>query len=241
MDNLIITFSAAIKIFILDIVLCGDNIGVIALATRNLPKEHIKKASALGIFLSVILRMFFASVITFIIAIQWLPIKLFGGIILIKITWDFLKSQKEQEDIHVKSSDKFWGAVLSILVADISMSLDNVLAIGAAAKGDTKLIVFGLLFSIPILFLGSQFVSKLMAKYTMAVYVGGSILAHTSTSMILEDRFVSKYITHTAAFIIPIAAAAIVLIYGIYGILKKKQHSKNLKEEMRILSVTGKK
>jgi YjbE family integral membrane protein len=235
MNSIIVTLTAAIKIFILDIVLCGDNVGVIALATRNLSKEHVKKASAVGIFLSVVLRMFFASIITLIIAIQWLPVKLVGGIILVKITWDFIKPQQESEDIHVKQADKFWTAVLSILIADLTMSLDNVLAIASAAKGDIKLIILGLTFSIPILFFGSQFVTMLMRKYIIVVYIGGSILAHTSFSMILEDKLISKYLNPTVGFLIPILAALVVFVYGLY-IMRKNKKENEADEDERLSS-----
>lgn len=235
MNSIIVTLTAAIKIFMLDIILCGDNVGVIALATRNLSKKNVKKATAVGIFFSVILRIFFASIITLIIAIQWLPVKIVGGIILVKITWNFIKPQQESEDIRVKQGDKFWTAVLSILIADLTMSLDNVLAIASAANGDIKLIILGLSFSIPILFFGSQFVTMLMRKYIIVVYIGGSILAHTSFSMILEDKLISKHLNPTVGFLIPMLAALVVFVYGLF-MVRKNKNEKEADEYERLSS-----
>ncbi len=207
-----------IQILLLNLVLSGDNIGVIALATRNLPKEFARKASMIGISVAIILRIIFACMVVWILEIQWLPIKLVGGLLLVKITWDFIKPQEEEQHVNVKQSDKFMVAVVSIIIADLTMSLDNVLAIASAAKDNMILMVFGLLLSIPVLFFGSQFVVELMKKYLIVVYIGGAILAHTAFNMIMEDSFVAKYSSHALSLILPLAAGVSVILYGIYEI-----------------------
>ena len=215
MDNLIISLAAAFQIAMLDIVLCGDNIGVIALATKNLSEAHAKKASAIGVIIAVLLRIIFASLITFIIAIQWLPIKLVGGLLLIKITFNLLKPIDEIENVQVTSSLKFFDAIKSIIIADATMSLDNVLAIAGAAQGNIVLIVFGLLFNIPIILYGSRYVAKVMSKHPIVIYIGGAVLAHTALKMLLEDNLINGYIPAQLLSIIPIIAAILVLLYGI--------------------------
>ena len=132
MDNLIPSLIGAAQITLLDIVLSGDNIGVIALATRKLPKHLARKASAVGVFGAVLLRIIFASLITYILMIEWLPIRLVGGIILIKITWNFIKSDTKEEDCNIQPANKFMSAIFSIILADVTMSFDNVLAIAGA-------------------------------------------------------------------------------------------------------------
>jgi YjbE family integral membrane protein len=140
-----------LQITMLDLALSGDNIGVIALATKNLPEKYAKKASVSGVIAAVLLRITFACFVTAIINIQWLPIKLIGGLLLVKITWDFIKPQEEEENTSVKVANRFWEAVWIIVIADVSMSLDNVLAIAGAANGNLWLIVFGILLNIPFI------------------------------------------------------------------------------------------
>lgn len=218
------------QITLLDFTLSGDNIGVIALATKNLPESIAKKARVTGAAAAILLRILFACGITYILAIEWLPIKLVGGLLLVKITWDFVKPHNEtHEDESVKESSKFWDAIWVIVLADISMSLDNVLAIAAAANGNLLLIIFGILLNIPIIIFGSKLVADLMTKHKIVIYIGGAILAHTSFKMIFEDRLVMPYLSHTFSSVFPWAMAALVMLYGFYIVKKEKSsHDDNL-------------
>ncbi|AYD40322.1 TerC family protein [Clostridium fermenticellae] len=224
MDVLLASIMGALQITLLDIVLSGDNIGVIALATKNLPPKHAKLVSIIGVFAAVILRIIFTCFVSYILMIQWLPIKLIGGLLLLKITWNFIKSGNEESTAHVNSSNKFMSAIINIIVADATMSLDNVLAIAGAAHGNVVLIIFGLLLNIPIIFFGSQYVAKLMQKYPIVTYIGGAILAHTSFKMLLEDNFIASFTPDIMEFIIPFAAAILTLIYGMYILNNLKEH-----------------
>lgn len=227
MDNLITCIIGAFQITLLDIVLSGDNIGVIALATRDLPEKYAKKASAIGVFAAVMLRIIFACFMTYILMIEWLPIKLLGGLLLIKITWDFIKPNTKEESPHVNSSNKFTGAILNIIIADATMSLDNVLAIAGAAQGNIILIIFGLILNIPIIFLGSQYVSKLMKKYQFVIYIGAAVLAHTSFKMLLADKLLMPIVPDILEVLIPYIAAILTMIYGLY-IIHNNTSSKSL-------------
>lgn len=227
MNEVFIFILGLLQIMLLDLVLCGDNVGVIALATRRLSDAYAKKANLLGVTFAVLLRIFFACLLTLIMSIQWLPIKLIGGLLLVKITWDLIKPQQEEKCDNVKQSQKFLAAVATIVIADLSMSLDNVLAIASAAKGNIWLIIFGLVFNIPIIFFCSQLVAKLMKSYPIVVYLGAAVLARTSFDMILEDGLVSKYIPSLLAFVIPLMMAAVTIVYGI--IIIKRDHQKALK------------
>lgn len=227
MNEVLIFIFGLLQIMLLDLVLCGDNVGVIALATRKLSDDYAKKANLLGILFAVLLRIFFACVLTLIMSIQWLPIKLIGGLLLIKITWDLIKPQQEEECGNVKQSQKFLVAVGTIVIADLSMSLDNVLAIASAAKGDLWLIIFGLAFNIPIIFFSSQIVIKLMKRYPIVVYIGAAVLARTSFNMILEDNLISKYVPHLISLVLPFIMAAVTIVYGI--IVSKSNNAEALK------------
>jgi len=220
-----------LQITILDLTLSGDNIGVIALATKNLSPKYAEKASFIGIAGAIGLRVLFACVITQIMNIQWLPIKLVGGLILVKITWDFIKPAHQEDDRSVKKADKFWEAVAIIVIADISMSLDNVIAIASTADGNVSLVIIGILINIPIIFYGSQFVSNLMKNHPLVIYLGGAILAHTSLKMILEDNLTIKYIglSHIGSLIIPWVFAIAILWYGHLIIKRTEKKSLRLK------------
>ena len=156
--------------------------------------------------------------------IQWLPIKLVGGLFLVKITWDFIKPECQGDGCSCKKAERFWEAVAIIVIADISMSLDNVIAIASAANGSVLLIIVGILINVPIIFFGSQFVANLMRKYPIVIYLGGGILAHTSLKMILEDNLTIKYIGFAPSVltIIPWIFAIGILVYGCLIIKKSK-------------------
>lgn len=223
MNSIMVVVVGILQITLLDLVLSADNIGVIALATKKLSPNYAKKASVLGIAGAIGLRILFACLITYIMMIQWLPIKLVGGLLLVKITWDLIKPSKEEEHNSVKSKDRFMGAVFSIIIADLSMSIDNILAIGASANGNVMLIVFGIMLNIPILFFGSNIVGILMRKFSIVMYIGGAVLAHTSIKMIFEDKLIMQYAEHNIAAILPWIAAVITLIYGFYMVNKEKK------------------
>ena len=212
-----------LQIALLNLVLSGDNVGVIALAIRNIDPKKAKVVSMIGISGAIILRIFFASILTVIMSVEWLPIKLIGGILLLKITWDLINEDDSiEENGNVKVERNFWRAVVSIILADLSMSLDNVLAIAGAAKGSVGLITFGIILNIPIIFWGSQFVADLMKKYRITIYIGGAILMHTALSMILEDKLLVPYVSRNIAIIMSWLLAIAVLAYGFYKIKQTK-------------------
>lgn len=224
MHSLILFITAGLQITLLDIVLSGDNVGVIALAVRKLDRKQAKLASLFGIAGAIGLRIFFASIVTVIMTMEWLPIKLVGGLLLVFITFKLLKDDdgNKANGHEIKTANSFSMAVGSIILADVSMSLDNVLAIGGMAKGHIGLIVFGIALNIPIIFFGSQLVANLMERYKIIVYIGGAVLIRTATAMILEDSLVKGFLNHNLELAIPWACAAAVMIYGIMKTFGKK-------------------
>lgn len=217
MDNIMALVIGVLQIAVLDLTLCADNIGIIALATKNLPHELSKKATIYGISGAIGLRILFACFMSLIFAVSTIPIKLIGGLLLVKITWDFIKPGSEGDECtNIKQTNKLWGAVGVIIIADVSMSLDNVLAIAGAADGNLWLIVFGIAFNMPVLFFGSRYVSNLMKKYRIAIYIGGAVLAHTAFKMIFEDSILYSHTPHIFTMVFPWLAAAATLVYGIY-------------------------
>lgn len=228
MDNIVFTLISILQIALLDITLSGDNVSVIALAIRNLPEKQAKLASLIGVGGAVGLRILFTCIVTLIMAVEWLPIKLIGGLLLIKITWDLLSMEDTEENHEFDAKKSLWKAVISIIIADLSMGLDNVLAIAGAANGNIYLIIFGLTLSIPIIFFGAKYVAYLMKKYEIIVYLGAGVLIYTAANMIASDNMIAKYFSTLAKEIISIVLGAAVIGYGIIRIRREKLKMKNI-------------
>lgn len=209
-----------IKIFLINLALSGDNVGIIALAIKDLSDKDKKKISFLGISLAIILRVFFSIFIIYIMKLKYLHINFIGGLLLAKITLDFIKTSTQKTNITIKESTKASSALMNIILADAVMSLDNSLAIAALSDGNFICIIIGLLMSIPILFYGSNWVSKLLDSYPICIYIITSLLGYTAVKILLEDSiFISILPIWKNVFIY--TTAAILFIYGILNSKKK--------------------
>jgi YjbE family integral membrane protein len=178
---------AIISIVLIDIVLAGDNAVVIALAVRGLPPRQrfigIMMGSAVAVGLRVVLT-FFASQL---LAMNY--IKIVGGALVFWIAVKLLRDNTGGgHETDGKSAAGLWSAVWLILVADITMSVDNVLAVAAASKGSFALLMFGLGLSIPLVVFTSSLLSKLMDRYPIIVWVGAAILGKVGGEMIVTDH-----------------------------------------------------
>lgn len=207
--------GAIISIVIIDLVLSGDNAAVIGLAIRDLPRPMQKKAAIFGAGGAIVLRVVFTIFAVYLLTVKYLSA--IGGLILIFITFKLINTNI---DNHTSghASNKFWGAVGTIIVADISMAFDNVMGVAGAANGEALLVIFGLLLSIPILVWGSTWLAVVMGKYPIIIYIGATVLAHTAINMIFHD--VALNLTQfTGLFlgkIIPWAFALPILLYGFF-------------------------
>jgi YjbE family integral membrane protein len=185
-------FVAIFYIVWIDIVLAGDNAVVIALAVRNLPPDKRKMGIILGAGAAVGLRAALTAVTTQLLTIPYL--KLIGGVLILWIALKLLRQGEGTHDDGKGGATNLWGAVWMILVADVTMSLDNVMAVGGAARGSFALIIFGLALSIPLVVFGSNLISKLMARYKIVVFIGAAILGKVGGEMILTDRIVAAHL-----------------------------------------------
>ncbi|ATW28255.1 TerC family protein [Candidatus Formimonas warabiya] len=209
------------SITLIDLVLSGDNAAVVGLAIRNLPENLRKKAAIFGAGGAVCLQVTFATMATYLMTVNYLSA--IGGLILVFITYKLIKPGKEEE-AEVKASDKFWAAVGTIVVADISMAFDNVMGVAGVAEGHVLYIIFGLSVSIPILIFGATWLARLMDKFPIIIYLGATVLAHTATSMIVHDKalHVVRIVGETFATLIPWILAIPVLVYGVIVVRKAK-------------------
>jgi YjbE family integral membrane protein len=176
---------AVLQIIAIDILLGGDNAIVIALACRNLPERQRKLGIFWGVFgavgLRVVLTVFAVSLLT----IPYL--KIIGGLLLLWIGIKLILPDEAEGGHTVDASDSLLGAIKTIIVADLVMSLDNVIAVAAAAKDSWLLIVFGLVVSIPIIVWCSQIILRLMERWPAVITLGGALLGYIAGSMMVRD------------------------------------------------------
>lgn len=180
---------AIFNIVWIDIVLAGDNAVVIALAVRGLPPRQRMLGIVLGAGAAVALRVGLTFVATQLLTIKF--VQLVGGILILWIAFKLLKQNDGHHDDGKGGANGLWQAVWMILVADITMSLDNVLAVAGAARGHFGLLLFGLALSIPLVVFASNIISKLMARYQIVVFLGAAILGKVGGEMMLTDSVVA--------------------------------------------------
>ena len=181
-------WSAFGSIILANIVLSGDNAVVIAMAARTLKPEQRGKAIFWGSAAAIVMR-----IILTIVAIQLLTLpylKIIGAILLVYIGVDLLKGE-EDEDGEGKEISGMLAAIRTILIADLVMSLDNVLAVAAAAKGNVPLLVLGLLVSIPLIVFGATLLTKVMERFPIIITIGAALLGFLAGEMLLTDPAVT--------------------------------------------------
>ena len=190
------------QIIMIDILLGGDNAVVIALACRKLPPAQRTKGILWGTAGAIVLRVVLIFFALTLLAIPYL--KLVGAVLLLWIGVKLLAPDDEDGHGNIESSDKLWAAVKTVIVADLVMSLDNVIAIAGAAEsvgGDHKmpLVIFGLLVSIPIIVWGSQIVIKLMDRFPAIITIGGMLLGWIAGTMAVSDPALLGYLPQAMA------------------------------------------
>ena len=179
------TLQAILSIVLIDLALSGDNALVIGLAARGLPPDQRRRAIVLGGLAAVVLRIAAASLVTLLLAIPYL--QLAGALALVVIAYRLVRPVAPRGQHHVRPATTLREAVVTILVADAVMSLENVLGVGAAAHGSIPLLAFGLALSIPIVLFGSDLVARLLGRFPQGIWLGVFALAWTSSTMLLEE------------------------------------------------------
>lgn len=209
-----IFWISIVKLIWIDILLSGDNAVVIALACRSLPESKRRIGIIAGASAAVGLRIVFASVITVLMGMPYLHAV--GAVFLLWIAVD-LVGPGEEEEHATASADTLWHAVRIIVVADAVMSLDNVIAIAAAAHGSIVLIAFGLVLSIPLVVAGSTLVMRLLDRFPWLVWAGGGLLGWIAGELLGDEPALREFlpVAHgLAGNLLPILGAALVLSVG---------------------------
>lgn len=210
------------KIIWINIILSGDNAVVIALAARSLPPDQQKKAIFWGSAAAVILRIVLTVVAVKLLALSYLQI--IGGVLLLWIGVQLLSSDEDGEDGH-KTSGGLMAAVRTILIADLVMSLDNVIAVAAAAKGSTTLLVIGLAISIPLVIFGSTLMIKLMDRFPIIVTLGAALIGWVGGETIVNDLALKDVVASFPALHYLAAAAGALLVVGLGKALQGRSKS----------------
>ena len=218
--------AAILSIVLIDIVLAGDNAVVIALAVRQLePRQRligIAAGSAVAVGLRVVLTFFAAQLL----AMDY--IKVIGGVLVFWIAVKLLGDNSGADEAEDgKSARGLWSAVWLILVADITMSVDNVLAVAAASKGSFALLLFGLGLSIPLVVFTSNMLSRLMDRYPIIVWVGAAILGKVAGEMIVTDHFFFPAPTQPSSWLVHsmgVLGAGLVVLIGL--LLRRRSRKK---------------
>ena len=203
--------GALISIIIIDLVLSGDNAVVIGMAASRLPPEQRRKAIIWGGAGAVGLRMFFTVLAALLLDVPLL--QAIGAFLLLYIAFKLLKPVEAHHDISAAGSLR--EALKTIILADVVMSLDNILAVGGAAHGNIWLLLFGLGLSVPILLFGSSLIARAIDRYPILNYIGSGILVITATRMFLEDAVVHDFISFSLPVEILVIAGVTAIVLGI--------------------------
>ena len=186
---------AFLQIVFADLLLSGDNAVIIALACRGLPEHQRRWGIVLGAGVAVLLRVIFVGIIARLMLLPYLH--LFGGVALLVIAAKLVVPD-EPDRTEIRAVSHLLRAVMIIAVADIVMSLDNVIAIAALAQGNLLLLIIGLAVSIPLIMVGAAVISKLLDRFPILIWVGAALLGWVAGGVIATDSAVAKYLT--AAF-----------------------------------------
>ncbi|MGE3143368.1 MAG: YjbE family putative metal transport protein [Hyphomonadaceae bacterium] len=204
MDLLIADIAALIQVIIIDLALAGDNAVAVGLAASALPKEQQRRAIMIGIIGALVLRIVFALATTWLL--QFSGILFFGGLLLIWVGWRMWKDLEAQRvaavvdpDVGVHAAEEvaqaaapasFGRALLTIIIADVSMSLDNVLAVAGVARHNQAILAFGLVLSVVLMGVAAGFIARIIEKHRWIAIVGIVIILFAATRMMWEDLHV---------------------------------------------------
>ena len=206
-------FVSILQIIAIDIILGGDNAIVIALACKNLPEKQRKLGIFYGALGAIVLRVIMVFFATTLLMVSGL--KIIGGLLLFWIAVKLILDSNKTNVVNISQEKNLIDAVKTIIIADFIMSLDNSVAIAAAANGNMYLVVFGLLLSIPIIIWGSSLILKFIDKYPIIVYLGSALLGWIAGDMIQTDILIkSNFDLIGNNVLLPFAGSTFVVISG---------------------------
>ncbi len=207
---------AVVQIIWIDILLSGDNAVVIALACRKLPMRQRMWGIVLGTVVAISLRVGFTGIVTTLMTMPY--VKLVGGVLLFWIAVKLLGGEENSPN-EIEPVDSLWRAIKIVAVADVVMSLDNIIAVAAASRGSVSLLLFGLAVSIPLIMAGAAIVIALLEKYPAIIWAGAALLGWIAGEIITGDPLFAHHLDPATAHQVHFAGAALgavlVLLIGV--------------------------
>ena len=206
---------SVVQIIAIDVLLGGDKAVVIALACRRLPPHQRNRGIFWGVVGAIGLRIALIYFALYLLALPFL--KIVGGLLLMWIGVKLLLPEAQDEHGRIEGGTTLFAAVRTVVIADAVMSLDNVIAVAAAAKGDLALVIFGILVSIPLIVWGSKFVLRLMDRFPLVIVLGGALLGWIAGGMLVSDVVAHDWIANRlphATLAAGLAGAALVVVLG---------------------------
>jgi len=209
---------AGFEIIVVNILLSGDNAVVIALACRNLPRTQRKLGIFWGVVGAVVLRVILTFFAVQLLRLPW--VQLIGAALLVWIGIKLVaEGDGEGEGEEVEAGNRLASAIKTVIVADLVMSLDNVIGVAAAAKGSVLLLVFGLVVSIPLVVVGARIIMKLVERLPWLVIAGGGLLGYIAGEIAVADTAVKPWIDDSMPslhYVAPVAGVAVVVLVGVW-------------------------
>jgi YjbE family integral membrane protein len=203
---------AALEIVVINILLSGDNAVVIALACRNLPQHQRRWGVFWGAIGAIVLRIILTFFAVSLLQLSWL--KMVGGVLLVWIGIKLIAEEDGEGGHVVQASDRLMAAVRTVVIADLVMSIDNVLGVAAAARGSLLLLVFGLVVSVPLVIGGAQLIMRLIERFPVLIVAGGGLLGYVAGELIVEDSAIVDWV-HVHApwlgWVAPVVGIALVV------------------------------
>ncbi|MCK8783525.1 YjbE family putative metal transport protein [Roseomonas sp. NAR14] len=210
METITGSLPELLQIMWLNVILSGDNAVVIGLAAAGLPAAQRNKAVLFGIVAAAVLRIVFSLFATYLLALWWIDIV--GGLALLYIAWTFFKElrEKKEEEEHPEHAgqhhEKTLGQALwQIIVADVSMSLDNVLAVAAVARNDQALLIIGLLVSVILMGVLGGFLAKVLDRFPIIAYIGVALIVYVGLKLLWEGAIIGNAELHLGLGFLPAA------------------------------------
>ena len=183
---------AALQIVVINILLSGDNAVVIALACRNLPPQQRRWGVFWGAIGAIVLRVILTFFAVSLLKLSFL--KIIGGLLLVWIGIKLIAEEDDEGGHDVQASDKLFAAIRTVVIADLVMSIDNVLGVAAAAKGSLLLLIFGLVVSVPLVIGGAQLIMRVIERFPFLIVAGGGLLGYVAGELIVEDSAIVDWV-----------------------------------------------
>ena len=203
-------FTRLLGVLGVDLILAGDNAVVIALAVRNLQGKNRRRAILLGALGAVVLRLIFAAIVSYLLLIPFLQVA--GGLLLLWIAWKLVNEDHGEEE-EVQAGESQWEAIRIIILADVVMSLDNVIALVGVSGGDLLLLATGIALTIPLVIFGAALLTSLLDRFPVLIYAGAGLLVYIAVEMFFGDVALHEYLEPYESFewLVGIAATAVFL------------------------------